>query len=97
MGLILDSSIVIAAERNGDTVDRFIERVILVTGQQDAALSAVGFTEIAHGIYRANSPERRAKREAFLTALLRFLPCIRIHNPRLLWQPGSVGNRKTEA
>ena len=49
MGLILDSSVVIAAERRGDTVEQFIERVINATGDQDAALSAIGLTELIHG------------------------------------------------
>jgi hypothetical protein len=30
MGLILDSSVVIAAERRGDTVERLIERVVSI-------------------------------------------------------------------
>src|SRR5205807_8394387 len=49
MGLILDSSVVIAAERRGDTVERLIERVVSMAGDQDAALSAVGLTELVHG------------------------------------------------
>ena len=57
MGLILNSSIVIAAERRGGTVEKLIERVISVAGDQDDALSAVGVTELAHGIYRAQTPE----------------------------------------
>jgi hypothetical protein len=28
MGLILDSSVIIAAERRGDTVEQFLERVV---------------------------------------------------------------------
>ena len=50
MGLILDSSVVIAAERRGDTVERLIERVVGVAGDQDAALSAVGLTELIQRI-----------------------------------------------
>jgi hypothetical protein len=38
MGLILDSSVVIAAERRGDTVEQFIEKILKATGDQDAAL-----------------------------------------------------------
>jgi predicted nucleic acid-binding protein len=70
MGLILDSSVVIAAERRGDTVERLIARVVGVAGDQDAALSAVGLTELIHGIYRAQSPQLRARRESFLDELL---------------------------
>ena len=49
MGLILDSSVVIAAERRGDTIERLIQRIVEATGDQDAALSAVGLTELVHG------------------------------------------------
>jgi hypothetical protein len=52
MGLILDSSIVVAAERRGETVERLIERVVGATGDQEAQLSAVGLTELIHGLYR---------------------------------------------
>jgi hypothetical protein len=32
-------------------VERLIERVVSVAGDQDAALSAVGLTELIHGVY----------------------------------------------
>ena len=70
MGLILDSSVVIAAERRGDAVEQLIEKVVQATGDQEAALSAVGLTELVHGIYRAQTPEIRRRREAFLSELL---------------------------
>ena len=73
MGLILDSSIVITAERRGDTVEKLIEQVVAVAGDQDAALSSVGLTELIHGIYRAQTPERRLRRQAFIEELLRDL------------------------
>jgi predicted nucleic acid-binding protein len=73
MGLILDSSVVIAAERRGDTVEKLIEWVVSVAGDQDSALSAVGLTELAHGIYRAQNPEIRQRRQAFIDELLRDL------------------------
>ena len=55
MGLILDSSVVIAAERRGHTVENLIEQVFALAGDQDAALSSIGLTELIHGIYRAQS------------------------------------------
>ena len=73
MGLILDSSVVIAAERRGDTVEKLIEQVISGTGDQDAALSSVGLTELAHGIYRAQTAEMRLRRQSFIDALLQVL------------------------
>ena len=70
MGLILDSSVAIAAERRGDTVQAFLQRVIDKAGDQDAALSAVGVVELVHGVHRADTAERRARREAFVEELL---------------------------
>src|SRR5258707_3910696 len=70
MGLILDSSVVIAAERAGQTVEQLIEKILSGTGDQSAALSAVGLTELIHGIYRAKQPDVRFRRQAFLDELL---------------------------
>ena len=51
-------------------VAQLIDRVVKLTGDQDAALSAVGLTELIHGIYRAQTPQMRVRREAFLRELL---------------------------
>ena len=70
MGTPHPKRVVIAAEQRGDTVERLIERVVSVAGDQDAALSAVGLTELIHGIYRAQTAEMRLRRESFLHELL---------------------------
>ena len=70
MGLILDSSVVIAAERRGDTVERFVARIVDVAGDQEAALAAVGLPDLVHGIYRARTPQVRMRRESFIHGLL---------------------------
>ena len=70
MGLILYSSVVIAAERRGDTVEQLIEKIVKTTGDQEAALSAIGLTELIHRLYRAQTPEIRQRRESFLNELL---------------------------
>jgi predicted nucleic acid-binding protein len=69
MGVILDSSVVIAAERRGQTVEQFIESLVGLIGDQETALSSVGLTELIHGIYRATAPEIRARRESFIQEL----------------------------
>ena len=73
MGLILDSSVIIVAERRGDTVEKLIEQVVRAAGDQDAPLSSVGLTELIHGIYRAQTPEIRLRRQSFIAELLRDL------------------------
>jgi hypothetical protein len=68
MGLILDSSVVIFAERNKQSVSDFRAHVTSTTRDQDAALSAIGLTELVHGMYRANSPQIRIRRQEFMKA-----------------------------
>lgn len=70
MGLILDSSILIAAERRGDTVPQLLRYVASIAGDQRFVLSAVGLTELAHGIARAQTPAVRQRRELFINDLL---------------------------
>ncbi len=69
MGLILDSSVVIAAERRGDTPEQLVQQVIGVAGNQEAALSSVGLTELVHSIYRANSVQIQLRRKSFVDEL----------------------------
>jgi tRNA(fMet)-specific endonuclease VapC len=85
MGLILDSSVVIAAERRGDTVEQLIARIMKTTGDQEAALSAISLTELIHGIYRAQTPEIRQRREAFINELLSDLTVYPYTKETALW------------
>jgi len=43
-------------------------------GNQEAAISSVELVELAHGIYRANTPERRERRQAFVDELVAGVP-----------------------
>jgi hypothetical protein len=52
LGLILDSSILIAGERRGETVRQIIDRIRAAHGDQESALSAISIIELAHGMYR---------------------------------------------
>jgi len=70
MGLILDSSIVIAAERQRETVPQLLQRIVAAAGDQQVALSAVGLTELVHAIYRAPDSVRRQNHERFVADLL---------------------------
>ena len=59
MGVILDSSILIAGERAKESVAEVLERVEAVCGKTAAALSAVTAVELTHGIYRARTDAER--------------------------------------
>jgi predicted nucleic acid-binding protein len=70
MGVIIDSSVIISSERRRERVAKLIERISLVVGTQDAALSSVGLTELVHGIYRSPTAEIRLARQTFLDEIL---------------------------
>jgi len=74
MGLILDSSILVTAERQGQNARQMLSDVFAKVGETDIALSVITLIELAHGAARANTPERKAKREQFIQELLIALP-----------------------
>lgn len=76
MGLILDSSAVIAAERRGQAVPNFLELVKASFGEQQIAISAVGLAELVHGIYRASTSEQRTRRQHFVDDLRMVVPIL---------------------
>ena len=71
MGLILDTDILIAGERRGETVKQVIQRVQTTLGEAVAALSTVSIVELTHGIYRARTEADRERRKAFCDELCR--------------------------
>jgi predicted nucleic acid-binding protein len=70
MGLVLDSSVVIAAERRGENVTQMLRQIMAASGDQRAVLSSVGLTELVHGIYRAQTAQTRNRRDSFIRELL---------------------------
>lgn len=74
MGLILDSSVVIAGERRGHTVRQILEQFRDAYGEEEIGLSVVTIVELIHGVQRAGTEERRGRRQAFVDELIRDLP-----------------------
>lgn len=74
MGLILDSSILIEAERAKSSVRELLINIFEKFGSQDIALSAMSVMELAHGYSRASSQERMIARRNFLDEFLAAVP-----------------------
>jgi hypothetical protein len=62
MGLILDTRVLIAAERRRDTVKPTIEHVRFTCGDKESALSAISVVELTHCICRAKTDSDRVRR-----------------------------------
>ena len=76
--MILDSSVPVAAERAGRNARQLLERVIAETGEDDIGMSVVSVLELAHGIARAETRQRRDARRTFLTELMGAVPVVRV-------------------
>ena len=74
MGLILDSSVVIAGERRGHSVRQILEQFRSDYGETQIGLSVVTIVELIHGVQRAGTEERRQRREAFVEEVIRDVP-----------------------
>ena len=59
LGVVLDSSVSIAAERRKLTPVEAVESVQRAVGEVPIALCALTVAEIGHGIYRAKTQELR--------------------------------------
>ncbi|HUO09061.1 MAG TPA: PIN domain-containing protein [Phycisphaerae bacterium] len=67
MGLILDSTIFIRAERQGETVRQMLAYVSHILAEdQEIGVSVITLMELAHGVVRADSRERQEPRVRFV-------------------------------
>jgi|SRR5579872_3276706 len=99
MATLVDSSLVIAAERGAFDIEAFVRR----DSREALALSAVGAAELFHGLHRARNTAQRVRREAFLNVILEMMPVLPFDLPearvfadlwaRLLRAGSQVGER----
>jgi tRNA(fMet)-specific endonuclease VapC len=74
MGLILDSSAIIAGERKGQSAADVLSGIRAVAGPEPAALSVISVIELEHGIWRAKDAAQAAVRQKFMDDLLKAVP-----------------------
>lgn len=72
MGVVLDTSILIAAERGTLRFDAWLESL----GDEPVAISAITASELLHGCHRAIKAGVRARRSAYVEALLLEIPIL---------------------
>lgn len=70
MGVIFDTSVLIAIERGSQNVER------LINGREDEpfGISVIAVSELLHGVHRADSEKRRLRREAFVERVIEIFP-----------------------
>src|SRR5216683_2008749 len=72
MATLIDSSVLIAAERGRLQFDEIAARY----AEEDVAISAVSASELLHGVHRARTAAQRHRRQAFVEGLMAQLPVI---------------------
>lgn len=70
MGVIFDTSVLIAIERGLFQIEKLVE------GREGEkfGISVITVSELLHGVYRADSEKRRLKREAFVEKIIETFP-----------------------
>ena len=72
MGLVIDTSALVALERRGADLDGSLE----VVGTEPVALPAATYAELLAGVYLADTPERAARRRGKVEALASRVPVV---------------------
>jgi predicted nucleic acid-binding protein len=74
VGLILDSSFLIASERQGQSVLQILQQIENTFGQVEIGISVVTVAELTHGAYRAADDTRKQRRLSFIDRLCNDVP-----------------------
>ena len=74
MGILIDSSILIHFEREGEDLTSRVRH----REKEDFFLSVISASELLHGVHRATSTKVKAKRLAFVEAVLSSIPILDI-------------------
>ncbi len=72
MAQLIDSSVFIALERRRQSLGRLAE----VVPDEPVALASITASELLAGVYRADTQERRLRRQAFVEAILEVIAVI---------------------
>lgn len=74
MGIVLDSSVIIATERRGYSVREMLNQVQAAQGNTEIGVSVVTIAELEHGAYRAKTQGQQQQRLEFVERLANDVP-----------------------
>jgi len=74
MGLVLDSGVLIAAERDAKPVSELLAALEQQHGETEIVLSSITVIELEHGFHRANTGELARKRRDYLNTIFAAIP-----------------------
>ncbi len=74
MGLVLDSSVLIAAERDAKPVSSLLATLEHEHGETEILLSSVTVIELEHGLHRAQTSQQARTRRDYLNTVFAAIP-----------------------
>ena len=74
VGVILDTSVIVAAERRGHSVRQILELVQASQGNTEIGLSVATIAELVHGAYRTKTQAQQERRLEFIQRLTQDVP-----------------------
>ena len=74
MGLVLDSGVLIAAERAARPVSELLTTLAEEFGETEIVLSSISVVELEHGLHRASTTELAQKRRDYLDTVFAAIP-----------------------
>jgi predicted nucleic acid-binding protein len=76
VGLLIDSTVFVTAERRAETAEAVVAGLLEAYGDVDLALSVMSAGELVHGCWRADPAARRARRAEVVEAILAAIPVV---------------------
>ena len=70
MGLILDTSVIVRAERRGKSVAEILAQIRETHGETEVGISVVTIAELTHGVERSKLEAQRQRSQAFVDDVL---------------------------
>lgn len=74
MGIVLDSSVLIVAEREAKPVSTLLAAIQQEHGENEIVLSSITVVELEHGLHRAQTSEQAQKRRNYLDEVFAAIP-----------------------
>jgi tRNA(fMet)-specific endonuclease VapC len=74
MGLVLDSSVLIVAEREARPVSSLLAELQQGHGENEIVLSSITVVELEHGLHRAQTEEQAQRRRDYLDEVFAAIP-----------------------
>jgi tRNA(fMet)-specific endonuclease VapC len=74
MGLVLDSGVLIAAERDARPASELLATLEREHGETEIVLSSITVIELEHGLHRAQTAEQARKRRDYLDTVFAAVP-----------------------